>query len=369
MVRRRDFSRLFLFITIENCIFALMEHEKYMQRCLQLAQNGLGTTYPNPMVGCVIVHKQTIIGEGWHYMAGMPHAEVNAISCVKNQQILPQSTLYVTLEPCSHFGKTPPCADLIISKNIKNIVVGTKDTFCEVSGKGIEKLRNAGCKVEVGILEEQCREINKRFFTFHNKNRPYIILKWAETADGFIAPTVRDTKNPIWISGSLSQQITHKWRSEEQAILVGKNTILDDNPALTTRHWAGKNPLRLVIDADLEIPLSFSVFDAKTPTVIFSSKEKKSVDNIDFHRIDFHQSVPKQICEYLFEQKIQSVIIEGGAFTLQQFIDANLWDEARVFIGKSIFEKGIKAPMLLAVPQKKEAIGDDLLLWFENQKI
>ena len=270
-----------------------MEHKKYMQRCLQLAQNGLGTTYPNPMVGCVIVHKETIIGEGWHYKAGMPHAEVNAISCVKNQQILSQSTLYVTLEPCSHFGKTPPCADLIISKKIKNIVVGTKDTFSEVSGRGIEKLQNAGCHVEVGVLEEECRKINKRFFTFHNKNRPYIILKWTETSDGFIAPAHRNTKKPVWISGELSQQLTHKWRSEEQAILVGKNTILDDNPSLTTRHWVGANPLRLVIDTNLQIPSSFSVFDAKTPTIIFSSREKKSVENIDFHKIDFHQSVPK----------------------------------------------------------------------------
>lgn len=358
----------FFCISTQNSTFAFMEHSIYMQRCLQLAQNGLGNTYPNPMVGCVIVHNRQIIGEGWHVKAGKPHAEVRAIASVKNQDLLPESTLYVSLEPCSHFGKTPPCADLIISKNIKNIIVGTTDPFSEVAGRGIAKLQQAGCNVTVGVLQNECQEINKRFFTFHNKKRPYIILKWAETSDRFIAPLNKTEKRPVWISGRLSRQLVHKWRSEEQAILVGKNTILQDNPSLTTRYWSGKNPLRLAIDSNGDIPPEFAIYNTEAQTITLTSEEKKSIENSNFQQINFQKSLPEQICNFLFKKDIQSVIIEGGTLTLQQFIDANLWDEARVFVGATTFKRGIAAPLLSVMPYKHEIIGNDKLLWYKNLK-
>lgn len=343
-----------------------MKHEQYMQRCLQLAQNGLGSTYPNPMVGCVVVHNGTIIGEGWHQKSGESHAEVRAIASVQNKKLLPESTLYVSLEPCNHFGKTPPCTDLILSENIKNIVIGTKDPFSKVAGKGIERLQKAGCKVIVGVLEEECQKLNKRFFTFHTQKRPYIILKWAQTPNGLMAPLHKKEQRPLWISGELSQMLVHKWRSEEQAILVGKNTALHDNPSLTTRLWAGKNPLRLVIDPKGEIPVNFSIYDTLSPTIIFSSEEKKSINSVVFQKIFSEKNVVSQICNVLFEKNIQSLIVEGGAFTLQRFIDANLWDEARVFVGKTAFFEGIKAPSLPTSSVKKEKIGEDELFWYEN---
>ena len=223
-------------------------HEKYIKRCIELAKNGLGATYPNPLVGSVIVYKNKIIGEGWHQKAGAPHAEVNAINSVKDESLLNKSTIYVSLEPCSHFGKTPPCSDLIIAKGIKKVIIGTVDPFAEVAGRGIKKLMEAGCEVQVGILEKECQDLNKRFFTFHQKKRPYIILKWAQTTDGFIAPKVQEKREPVWITNQYSKQLVHKWRSEEQAILVGTNTAIADNPKLNTRLWNGKNPVRVVID-------------------------------------------------------------------------------------------------------------------------
>ncbi|GIM52273.1 riboflavin biosynthesis protein RibD [Capnocytophaga cynodegmi] len=318
---------------------------KMMNRCIQLAYNGLGNTYPNPMVGCVIVHQDKIIGEGWHRKAGEPHAEVNAIRSVKDKSLLSKSTLYVSLEPCSHFGKTPPCSDLIIKYKIPKVVIGTIDPFAKVSGTGIAKLKEAGCEVIVGVLEKECQELNKRFFTFHQKKRPYIFLKWAETRDGFMAPETKDELAPKWITNLYSRQYVHKMRSEEQAILVGTNTILHDNPKLNARDWFGGNLLRVVIDKDLKIPRNFSIWNDEQSTLFISEKtNNESFKKTSFNKIDFSVNLPQQICNVLFEKNVQSLIVEGGRSVLQQFIEANLWDEAFVFVGNICFEKGLKSP-------------------------
>lgn len=325
-------------------------HEKYINRCIEIAKNGLGSTRPNPMVGSVIVHNNTIIGEGFTSAYGSNHAEVNAINAVADKNILKESTLYVTLEPCSHFGKTPPCSDLIIKHKIPHVVIGCVDDNIQVAGKGIEKLKNAGCQVTVGVLEAECKEHHKRFFTFHNKKRPYIILKWAETKDGFIAPETKNEQKPVWISNAYSRQLTHKWRAEEQAILVGTNTVLQDNPSLTVRDWTGENPIRVVVDKDLKLPKTLSVFNSEARTIVIS---KNNVDDA--------KPVAKQICNILYENNINSVIIEGGRYMLQTFIDENLWDEARIFTGNSVFKKGVAAPKLNGKLISEESIMDDIL--------
>ncbi|CAM3418588.1 Riboflavin biosynthesis protein RibD [Flavobacterium longum] len=341
-----------------------MHHELYMKRCLQLAENGLGTTYPNPLVGSVIVHKDTIIGEGWHRKSGEPHAEVNAVRSVKDQSLLKNSTLYVNLEPCSHFGKTPPCSDLIVSLGIPEVVIGTMDPHEKVAGKGIERLRAAGVKVTVGVLEQECLALNKRFFTFHNQQRPYVILKWAESADGFIAPLHKETPQPVWISGEVSRQLVHKWRSEEQSILVGTQTVIDDNPRLNVRDWAGNNqPIRLVIDKSGRIPARSHIFDNQQPTVVFSGKSVSSgEENIIFERLDFDQDTVPKLVKALYSRGIQSVIVEGGRQTLQSFIDAGLWDEARIFVGGASLKQGISAPTLHRENATRYSVGHDELL-------
>lgn len=342
-------------------------HEKYIQRCIELAKNGLGTTYPNPMVGSVIVYNDLIIGEGWHKKAGEPHAEVNAINSVKDKSLLNKATIYVSLEPCSHFGKTPPCCDLIIKNKIPNVVIGTVDPNIKVAGNGIKKLIEAGANVIVGILETECYDLNKRFFTFHKKKRPYIILKWAETSDGFIAPIEKSEKKPVWITNNYSRQLVHKWRTEEQAILVGTQTVIDDNPKLNARDWFGNNPIRLVLDQNNRIPKSSHIFDNQTKTIIFSKiKTEISVENTIFEIIDFEQNIAQQIIFILYKYQIQSVIIEGGQQTLQTFIDANLWDEARIFIGNSRFNTGTKAPKLILKDFEKHIIDTDELLISRN---
>ena len=342
-------------------------HEDYIARCIELAKNGFGTTYPNPMVGSVIVYNGEIIGEGWHQKAGEPHAEVNAIRSVKDPSLLDKATIYVSLEPCSHFGKTPPCCDLIIQNKIPNVVIGTVDSNIKVAGNGIKRLQEAGANVIVGILEKECYELNQRFFTFHEKKRPYIILKWAETQDGFIAPLQKEEQKPVWITNINSRQLVHKWRTEEQAILVGTQTVIDDNPKLNARDWEGNNPVRVVIDQNHRIPKTAHVFDNQTKTIVFSNKKSTpSLENTIFEVIDFQQNIAQQIADKLFQHQIQSVIIEGGAQTLQTFIDANLWDEARVFIGNCTFEKGVKAPILNITPLNKEKIGTDELLIIRN---
>lgn len=338
-----------------------------MKRCIALAKNGLGTTYPNPMVGSVIVYEGKIIGEGWHKKAGEPHAEVNAINSVKDKSLLKKATIYVSLEPCSHFGKTPPCCDLIIKNKIPNVVIGTVDPNIKVAGNGIKKLIEAGIHVTIGILEDECNELNKRFFTFHQKKRPYIILKWAESQDGFIAPLEKIEKKPVWITNDFSRQLVHKWRTEEQAILVGTQTVIDDNPKLNARDWHGNNPIRIVLDQNNRIPKDNAVFDNQVQTIfITKSKNTPNKENTTFEVIDFEQNSVEQILNSTYKHQIQSVIIEGGLQTLQTFIDANLWDEARVFKGKTIFGKGICAPLLPKLKSEKHIIDTDELLIIRN---
>ena len=352
-------------------------HEKYIRRCIELAKNGLGITYPNPLVGSVIVFDDKIIGEGWHKKAGEPHAEVNAVNSVKDKSALKKATIYVSLEPCSHFGKTPPCCDLIIENNIPNVVIGTVDSNIKVAGKGIQKLIEAGKNVTVGVLEEECKELNKRFFTFHLKRRPYIILKWAESQDGYIAPILCNPKTserndiqkraPVWISNIYSRQLVHKWRSEEQAILVGTQTVVADNPKLDVRDWTGNNPVRIVIDRNNRIPTESLIFDSSAKTIIISESASSSEkENIQFEKIDFDKKVAEQIVEILYQNQIQSIIIEGGRQTLQTFVDSDLWDEARIFRGNLDLKNGTKAPVLLKKIIEKQAIQNDELLIFRN---
>lgn len=343
-------------------------HEKYIKRCIELAKNGFGTTYPNPMVGSVVVYNDTIIGEGWHKKAGEPHAEVHAIQSVKDKSLLKKATIYVSLEPCSHYGKTPPCCDLIINNEIPNVVIGTVDSNEKVSGQGIKKLIEAGRTVTVGILENQCYELNKRFFTFHNKKRPYIILKWAETANGFLAPKKTNSKRaPIWITNQYSRQLVHKWRAEEQALLVGTQTVITDNPKLNVRDWSGNSPLRIVIDKNERIPKNSFVLDNQIKTIVFTATENKnSFKNCIFECIDFNINIVPQIIVALYKHQIQSVIIEGGLQTLQSFIDSNLWDEARFFIGKNKFNEGIKAPDLIGTTKTIQQIEGDKLIQIYN---
>ncbi len=343
-------------------------HEKYIKRCIELAKNGLGTTYPNPMVGSVIVHEDKIIGEGWHRKAGEAHAEVNAINSIEDEKLLKSATIYVSLEPCSHFGKTPPCSDLIIAKGIKKVVIGTMDPFAKVAGRGIKRLIDARCEVQVGILEKECLELNKRFFTFYKKHRPYIILKWAQSQDAFIAPESKDKKRPVWITNKYSGQVVHKWRSEEAAILVGTNTVFEDNPKLNVRKWTGEDPVRLVIDKDLKIPGSFSVLDGSQKTIVLCSSQPKNTENrnLIFEKIDFSENISMAICEVLYKHELQSVIIEGGRNILKQFIDSNLWDEARVFTGKIQLKKGLKAPKITGKIWKESYIDTDNLKIYRN---
>lgn len=340
--------------------------ETYMQHCLQLALKGFGNVAPNPMVGCTIVNNGEIIGEGYHQQYGQAHAEVNAINAVKDKKQLLNSTLYVNLEPCAHYGKTPPCADLIIEHKIPNVVIGCTDSNSIVNGRGIEKLIDAGISVKVGVLEDECKKLNERFFTFHEKKRPYIILKWAQTSNGFI-DIKRNEENPgkaLQISGSESRKLLHQWRSQEQAIMVGSNTALLDNPQLTVREWEGKNPLRITIDKWLRIPKHFHIFDKTTPTLIFTALDEPSVNNLIFVKIDFEKPIIPQILQELYNRSIQSLIVEGGEQLLNSFINEDLWDEARVFISDNKIKNGVSAPVLLSDPIKKEIIGQDRLSTF-----
>jgi diaminohydroxyphosphoribosylaminopyrimidine deaminase/5-amino-6-(5-phosphoribosylamino)uracil reductase len=346
-------------------------NERYMQRCIQLAKNGLGTTAPNPMVGCAIVHNDKIIGEGFTSPYGGPHAEVNAIEAVRDKSLLKEATLYVTLEPCSHFGKTPPCADLIIKHTIPKVVVGILDPHDKVSGRGVERLQAAGCEVLVGALAEACRTHHKRFLTFHEKARPYIILKWAQTLDGYIAPdkSVRNKDpEPFWITNQYSRQRVHQWRSEEQAILVGTKTVLEDNSKLDVRHWQGKSPLRVILDSSLKIKKDFHVLDGSLPTLIATAVTDTSqyVKGIMYEVIDFSANPVEQICSILHKHQILSVLVEGGAQTLQAFIDSSLWDEARVFTGPRTFKNGIVAPKFSGSLLQTESIITDTLHTYQN---
>ncbi len=343
-----------------------------MLRCIQIAQNGLGTTAPNPMVGALVVYNDKIIGEGFTSQYGGSHAEVNALNSVQNKSLLKSATLYVTLEPCSHFGKTPPCADLIIKYNIPKVVIGILDPHEKVAGTGAQKLIDAGAEVVIGVLEKECREHHKRFLTFKEKKRPYIILKWAETSDGFIAPlkSLRETtKQPFWITNTYSRQLVHKWRSEEQAVLIGTTTVLEDNPRLDVRHWKGKNPTRVIIDRRLKIDPSFHVFDKRITTIVCTEikDEKKYQEGLNYIQIDFSNNVAHQICQKLHQANIQSLFIEGGSQTLQSFINANLWDEARVFVAcYTQFNNGTKAPIHSGTLKTRMLLEEDLLNTYFN---
>ena len=338
-------------------------HEIYIKRCLELAKNGLPSAMPNPSVGAVIVYQNKIIGEGYTSKYGGNHAEVNAINSVKDKLLLCKSTLYVSLEPCSHFGKTPPCADLIIKNKIENVVIGTLDSNEKIAGNGIKKLVEAGINVTVGVLEKECKDINKRFFTFHEHKRPYIILKWAESLDGYIAPISRENQEPIWITNSISRQLVHKWRSEEQAILVGTKTVLDDNPKLDVRDWNGKNPTRIILDKIGKISSDYNVKDKKVKTIVITEQENlQSSDYLQYEKCIFDNQLVAIICEILYKNNIQSVLIEGGTKTIQSFIDATIWDEARIFKGTIIFKNGTKAPILNYINATKQTIINDELL-------
>ena len=335
---------------------------------MQIANNGIGTTRPNPSVGAVIVYQNKIIGEGFTSPHGENHAEVNAINAVENKSLLKEATIFVTLEPCSHFGKTPPCADLIVKHQLKQVVIGCLDSNSLVAGKGVSHLENAGINVIVGVLETECRMHHKRFFTVQENKRPYIILKWAETKDGFVAPIAKNENKPIFISNTYSQQLVHKLRSAEHAILVGTKTVLADNPKLNIRSWSGENPVRVVLDNTLRIPKNSNILDGSAKTIVITAAKDKNIvssKNLIFEEIDFSKNIAKQVCEVLSKYQIQSLIVEGGTQTLQTFIDEKLWDEAMVFVGNTSFVKGVKSP-IITKEFKEEFIENDILKRYTN---
>ncbi|WP_313028402.1 bifunctional diaminohydroxyphosphoribosylaminopyrimidine deaminase/5-amino-6-(5-phosphoribosylamino)uracil reductase RibD [Soonwooa sp.] len=341
-----------------------MTDKFYLQRCIQLAEKAIGKTYPNPMVGAVIVHNDRIIGEGYHKKAGEAHAEINAINSVKDEDfnLLKESTIYVSLEPCAHFGKTPPCALKIKEIGFKKVVIGIIDSHDKVSGKGIKIIEDAGISVESGILEQESLALNKRFFTFHQKRRPYIILKWAESSDGFMDKNFQPTQ----ISDSLCKQFVHKMRSEEHAILVGKNTALHDNPSLTTREVTGRNPIRILIDFKLEVPENFTIFNQEAETIVFNSEKNEIKNNIQFIKIEKENFV-QNLMEKLFELNIQSVLVEGGCFTLQQFINSNIWDETFVLKNPDLkLQNGTKAPIFNFKTKEKIDFRDNIMEYYIN---
>lgn len=340
----------------------MTKDEFYMNRCLELAKKALGKTYPNPLVGSVIVHQDRIIGEGYHHKAGENHAEINAIKSVKNPDLLQESTIYVSLEPCSHFGKTPPCANKIVELGFKKVVIGTLDSHEKVNGKGKQIIESAGIEVVSGVLEKQCKELNKRFFTFHQKKRPFIILKWAQSADGFID----DHFQPAQIGNALTKQFVHQIRSEENAILVGTATALNDNPSLTTREITGRNPIRILIDFDLKVPINNHIFDDAAKTLIFNTQKNESSKNLQFIKTERKDFLP-QLMPILYEMQIQSVLVEGGRQTLEHFIQANLWDEALVISnGNLFFTNGTKSPSFFANPFCTKNFGDNQISFFNN---
>lgn len=348
----------------------MLDDELYMRRCLQLAQQAEGNTAPNPMVGAVVVCDGAIIGEGYHHRCGLPHAEVNAIASVKNQELLSRSTLYVNLEPCSHYGKTPPCAKLIIEKGIPRVVVGMGDPNEKVNGRGIAMLREAGIAVTEHVLEDECRWLNRRFVTFHTQKRPYILLKWAQTADGFIDKIRENAATPpLRISNEVTKTLNHQIRSIESAILIGTNTALLDNPHLTSRKWSTRNPVRMAIDRQRRIPANYKLLDDSTKTVIFSDENAEIGQNTTFVKIDFSHDIVPQILDYLYQHELQSLIVEGGRQLLQAFIDDGLWDEARIETAPTTIGSGVKAPNLPMNPYKTEFFGENEMKFFSRKTI
>lgn len=332
----------------------------FMQRALQLAALGRGHVSPNPLVGSVVVHDGKIIGEGWHKHYGHAHAEVNAINSVEDTSLISSSTVYVNLEPCSHYGKTPPCADLLIKNNVQRVVIANLDSNPLVAGEGIKKLRAANISVTTGILEHEGRSLNKRFFTFMEKKRPYIILKWAETADGFVARENFDSK---WISNSHARQLVHRWRTEEDAVMVGRKTVMHDNPQLNVRDWTGRNPVRVVTDRFLKLSDRLHVFDGTQKTICYNVLKHEEHTNLSLVRVDEKDFLLNVVTD-LHKQKIQSLIVEGGSETLHLFIASGLWDEARIFVSEKTFGKGIAAPKIDGTLVHEENISTDRLKWF-----
>jgi diaminohydroxyphosphoribosylaminopyrimidine deaminase/5-amino-6-(5-phosphoribosylamino)uracil reductase len=343
---------------------------KYMKRCLQLAKCGEYYTAPNPMVGAVLVYDGKIIGEGFHQQHGGAHAEPNAIYSVKDPSLLEKSTLYVNLEPCSHYGKTPPCADLIVSKKIPRVVIGSLDPNPKVAGKGIEILTNAGVEVIVGVLENECRVLNKRFFTYFLQKRPYVFLKWAQTHDAFIDKKRQSVENgkALLISNKVTAQLTHKMRAENQAMMVGTQTIVLDNPNLTLRNWRGRNPVRIAIDRNLRINEEFNIFDGKTPTIIFTEKEHKSNKNVEYVKIDFNEKLIENILSVCYQKNIQSILVEGGTQLLNAFITSGLWDEANVEVGKISIGSGVKAPDFSVMPDIIKTFDGNKWFHYKNER-
>ncbi len=339
-------------------------HHKYMQRAIELARLGLGNVSPNPMVGCVVVHEDKIIGEGFHRQYGGPHAEVYAVESVQQRNLLSESTVYVNLEPCAHYGKTPPCANLLVASGVKKVIIANVDPNPRVAGKGVEILKNAGVEVEVGIMANEGLDLNRRFFKYINQKKPYVILKWAETADGFIA---RPDYTSKWISNDYSRKLVHKWRTEESAVLVGRNTAQHDNPTLNARHWPGKNPLRIVLDRNMQLSHTLHLFSGELPTICYNTQTSSDEPNLDFVKLPAEDFL-SNVLEDLYARNIQSLIVEGGAATLQSFIDEGLWDEARVFQSSVCFGDGIVAPQLRnAHFKEKEIVFGDTLTWFKKQ--
>lgn len=343
-----------------------MKPQDYMQRCLDLAQLGQGAVAPNPMVGCVIVKDGLVIGEGYHESFGGPHAEVNAISSVKNLEALNGATVYVSLEPCAHFGKTPPCSNLLIEKRVAKVIVACKDPNPKVAGKGIERLQKAGIEVEVGLLETAAKQLNKRFFCYHQKQRPHVVLKWAQTKDGFL-DRVRDNdqKGINWISSEESRSLVHHWRSQEMSILVGKHTAINDNPSLTVRDISGQNPIRILIDSQLQVQNNTSLFSTDAPTLIFNRLKNEKKEGIEWVKIA--ETNTKNILDELYKRGIHSVMVEGGSRTLQYFIIDNVWDEAYVLVGDLVFGEGVKAPVLNRVPTHAHPYGTDQIYYFKRR--
>jgi diaminohydroxyphosphoribosylaminopyrimidine deaminase/5-amino-6-(5-phosphoribosylamino)uracil reductase len=349
----------------------LIIDQQYMQRCLELAKKGAGYVAPNPMVGAVLVHEDRIIGEGWHQQYGGAHAEVNCIASVKEEdrRLISESAMYVSLEPCAHYGKTPPCADLIIQHKIPKVIIGCRDSFEAVNGKGIEKLRAAGVEVIAGVLENESTALNKRFFTFHTKQRPYIILKWAQTADGRISS---GNGERLLISNEYSNRLVHKWRSEEAAILVGTNTALLDDPELTTRLWPGSSPIRLVLDRDLKLPSSLKIFNREVKTIIFNCIKQEEQKNLSYYKLENKANLVPPIINALYQLNIQSVLVEGGTKLLQSFIDKGMWDEIRIITNNELkIGDGLAAPIITSGILKgaTTVLTDTVNSWLNKQNL
>lgn len=338
----------------------------FMLRAIEIAQRGAGNVAPNPMVGCVIVHNNQVIGEGWHRNYGGPHAEVHAIQSVSDKSLLSQSELYVTLEPCSHFGKTPPCADLIIESKIPKVVIACLDPNPLVAGQGAKKLQDAGIEVIIGIHVNEAYFMNRRFFTFMEKKRPYIHLKWAMTADGFIDKLRASGETGSFrISGNASRRLSHRWRTEETAILVGSRTALVDNPELTARFWPGKSPTCVLIDPSLKVPEDAKLFHQERQTLVYNRLIEKTTTNAQFIKI-VGEDLLSEVLKDLHERKILSVLVEGGAHTLQSFIDQNCWDEISVFQSKIELKEGLQSPVFKSKLTRNENIGNDVLIQYFN---